>query len=683
MMHWHAFADQLYIRALGWALLNFVWQGALVALVLKCLLAAMQRHSANLRYWTATATLFLMLGIPLFSIWKPHLMRPAIAPSAAMPSPEKLSFDTTTPTENPEVRSAPAPSGKKAIAEPSMTYADSRTEAWTRAASAALGEGIPWVCLLWIAGVILACLRTCGGVMVAQKLKKDARELAAQSGQALLIRKSGIRTCLRLFESARVNVPTVIGWLRPAVLLPAASAPEPEQADALLAHELAHIRRRDYLVNLLQAGVEILLFYHPAVWWVSEQVRSERECCCDDAAVAMCGDLRTYLHALSEAEHRRSASRLAIAASSTPLLDRIRRLTEMKTPQTNRKIIWSVGIFALAVMAAAAAGSGLLAYVPVHFEKSTVTAAQSEVKPATSEMRVPKPEANTAVLKQEPAAVVQPVSLAVPQAFTKPAPAANPVPAGQQEDRLAALKTQLAALEARYISSHPDIIRLRQRILEQEQQLLARYQAGQNQEKFAGTVLDPAGAVIPGVTISLIDPKSRDVLATIFSAANGSFEIVPPQPNFVIQVTLPGFQSQVYTRAQLGPSPVMIGMELGQVKETVTVITGAPSAPVNRQLRQPIRVGGNVVPPKLIQKADPVYPPEARDADIEGIVVVSALINEDGGVKDPVILNGPRLLHDAALAAVHQWRYTPALLNGEPWPMRLSITLIFKLDRIK
>jgi len=683
MMDWQAFPDHWYIQTLGWALLNFIWQGALVALVLKCLLAAMPGRPANLRYWITTATLFLMLGIPLLSIWKPHWMRPVSAPSESMLSPAILSIDTTHPIEDPEVRFAPSPTGKEAMASPFTTSADSRRKAWGRAAAAVLGKGIPWICLLWMAGVILAGLRTAGAVIVSRMLKKDARELDARSSQELLIRKSGIRTCVRLLESTRVNVPAVIGWLKPAVLLPAAPAPETEQADALLAHELAHIRRRDYLVNLFQAGVEILLYYHPAVWWVSGQVRTERECCCDDAAVAMCGDLRTYLHALSEAEHRRSAHKLAIAASSTPLLDRIRRLTEMNTIQPNREIVWSTGVIALAVMAMAAAGSGLMAYVPVQLDKPTIASTQSAATPAMSGMRVPKMENTRAVAKPESKAAVQPVSATVPQASAKPAPAANPAPAGQQEVRLATLKAQMKDLEARYNSSHPDIVRLRQAIAEQEQKLLARYQAGQSQEKIAGTVLDPTGGVIPGVAISLFDPDTRDPLAMIFTAANGSFEIAPPQPNFLIQFTVPGFQSQLYMRAQLGSSPVMITMELGQVKETVTVITGAPSASANRQVRQPIRVGGNVRPPKLIQKADPVYPPEARDAEVEGIVVVSALIDGDGMVKDPIVLHGHRLLHDAALTCVRQWRYTPAILNGEAWPMRLSITLIFKLDRIK
>ena len=98
-----------------------------------------------------------------------------------------------------------------------------------------------------------------------------------------------IRRPVRLLESALVDVPMVIGWLRPVILLPASalSGLTPQQLEAIIAHELAHIRRHDYLINLLQSLIETLLFYHPAVWWVSRQIRREREHCCDDLAVAV------------------------------------------------------------------------------------------------------------------------------------------------------------------------------------------------------------------------------------------------------------------------------------------------------------------------------------------------------------------------------------------------------------
>ena len=134
-----------------------------------------------------------------------------------------------------------------------------------------------------------------------------------------------------LGNSAVAQTPAVIGWIRPVVLLPASalSGLEPGQIEALLAHELAHIRRHDYLVNLLQTAVETLLFYHPAVWWVGRQMRAERENCCDDLAVAVCGDALVYARALTELEQIRiAAPRLAMAANDGSLLNRVRRLLE-------------------------------------------------------------------------------------------------------------------------------------------------------------------------------------------------------------------------------------------------------------------------------------------------------------------------------------------------------------------
>jgi TonB family protein len=123
--------------------------------------------------------------------------------------------------------------------------------------------------------------------------------------------------------------PATIGWLRPVILLPPATAMgiTPQQLEGLLAHELAHIRRHDYLVNLGQMVVETLCFYHPAVWWVSQRIRLERELCCDDIAVLSCGDPVGYARALTAlARQRMTAPAVAMAAGRGPLVTRIRRL---------------------------------------------------------------------------------------------------------------------------------------------------------------------------------------------------------------------------------------------------------------------------------------------------------------------------------------------------------------------
>src|SRR5947207_1326915 len=145
----------------------------------------------------------------------------------------------------------------------------------------------------------------------------------------------GISRPVRLLVSAVVQVPTVVGWIRPVVLMPigALTGLPSEQVEALLLHELTHIRRHDYLVNILQGIAEALLFYHPAVWWVSGHIRTERELCCDDLAVSVSGDALTYARALAQLESYRPAHFGAtVAANGGSLSDRIARLLGHSRP---------------------------------------------------------------------------------------------------------------------------------------------------------------------------------------------------------------------------------------------------------------------------------------------------------------------------------------------------------------
>src|SRR5262249_17265232 len=168
-----------------------------------------------------------------------------------------------------------------------------------------LDELLPALVACWGAGVLLLSLRTLGGWALVQRLKRSGLSPVPESLEATFARLRDaleISAPVRLYRSALVRVPTALGWLRPVVLVPAGAllGLSSSQLELVLAHELAHIRRRDYLVNLLQTAVEMLLFYHPAVWWVSGRMRVERELCCDDLAVGACGNPVGYARALAD-----------------------------------------------------------------------------------------------------------------------------------------------------------------------------------------------------------------------------------------------------------------------------------------------------------------------------------------------------------------------------------------------
>jgi beta-lactamase regulating signal transducer with metallopeptidase domain len=194
-----------------------------------------------------------------------------------------------------------------------------------------IGPIFPAIVGLWMTGVGALSLRLLGGWVLARRLvRRDTRPLVGAWIDRLKERMR-MRHAVAFLESAHVEVPMVIGWLRPAILVPVAAlsgltAPELE---AILAHELAHIRRHDYVVNLLQCVVEVLIFYHPATWWITRVIRREREHCCDDMAVAASCDRLTYARALAALEGLRApAFSLSPAANGGNLLARIRRILE-------------------------------------------------------------------------------------------------------------------------------------------------------------------------------------------------------------------------------------------------------------------------------------------------------------------------------------------------------------------
>jgi GWxTD domain-containing protein len=203
-----------------------------------------------------------------------------------------------------------------------------------------------------------------GGVSV-RRLRRRGVCCAPSSWQQQLERLSAqmhLSKPVQLLESCLVEAPIVLGHLRPLILMPVGLLAQlpPEQIEAILLHELAHIRRCDYLVNVLQRAVEGLLFYHPAVWWISAVIRAERENCCDDVVVAMRGNAREYAVALAALEQNRWPGEAAVAATGGNLVKRIRRLLYPKQPQG----AWAPLLAVVVLMASASLGLAVWAASP-------------------------------------------------------------------------------------------------------------------------------------------------------------------------------------------------------------------------------------------------------------------------------------------------------------------------------
>ena len=348
--------DNPAVLKVGWALLHFLWQGTLIALVLKGALMLVEQRSSRLRYALALACLFLMAASPVFLLCKPRRSNSDLPATY-----EAVQFETAPPT------------GATSASIPIHGKPDFRARFLGFATPL-----VPWIAVCWLSGMILLLLKTIGGVIQVRVLRQKAVTYRKPKGTASSFHRLAVRARIAdvpILESDLVSVPTVAGWFRPVVLLPKGVPGEIDRRmlDALVAHEFAHIRRHDSVMNLLQTVLEDLLFFHPAVWWEKTgSVRAEREACCDDDAVAICGDALVYVHALSQAEQFRSSIPL-MALSSSPLLHRIRRLTEMKISKMNRVTALCITLLAFSSIIGTAAGSLLLASIPSQDSKSSVS----------------------------------------------------------------------------------------------------------------------------------------------------------------------------------------------------------------------------------------------------------------------------------------------------------------------
>src|SRR5262245_12654830 len=288
------------IQRLAGSLLHFIWQGAVIAVITAAGLRMLRHRSAEARYAFAIGSLACMLAAPLFTV----------------------AFYSQTGAV-----------ALRLMLALNLVSTEARSAATTLQASLWAQR----ILLTWCVGVLVFSTRLIVGWRLSWQLVKSAEEILTPKVMEIfeIVRERlGLRRPIRLLAHARLDSPVVVGWLRPVVLLPVSwvSRFTTDQLRAILPHELAHIRRHDFVVNILQRCVESILFYHPAVWWLSKRIRAEREHCCDDIAIRLCGSRRIYAEALIEMERaRQPRPALAVAAADGAVLQRFRRVLGMRT----------------------------------------------------------------------------------------------------------------------------------------------------------------------------------------------------------------------------------------------------------------------------------------------------------------------------------------------------------------
>jgi beta-lactamase regulating signal transducer with metallopeptidase domain len=324
------------IQTLGLTLLHFLWQGSIVGVVLFVTLCILRKPQT--RYVVSCFALVALASLPVVTFVNLYE-----APS-----------NVETPVQKNVIPITHNPSDDVVTLEPAVTPPKQPTQYFVDKSRLTLY--LPWLVLSWFVGALIFSCKLLFSFITLQRYKTKGVKLAAQTLQLKLLefaKRLNVKQRITLLESKLVPVPVVLGWLRPIILLPtsAVTGLSPRQLEMLLAHELAHVLRRDYLVNVLQSVLESLLFYHPVVWWVSNQIRKEREYCCDDLAVSLTGNPQHYAQTLLTLAEMRV--QLAPSASGGQLFTRVSRL--LQPLETDMKpSYWFAGLSVLGVLTALA-----------------------------------------------------------------------------------------------------------------------------------------------------------------------------------------------------------------------------------------------------------------------------------------------------------------------------------------
>lgn len=598
---------QSVIQALGWTLVHFLWQGAAMGLLFGLVMRATASASAWLRYRLALA---LFIGVGMLPVVTFQMVLEAShGPAAAL--------------------------GLAQVTAHAGSVSAQGGLPWMLALERALEPYLAWAVALWLAGVIVMSGRVCLDWWQVRRLTWVGVEpLPAPWDDRVeeLVRTFAVSRPVRVLRSTIVRVPAVIGWVRPVVLIPAAALAglSARQLELIIAHELAHIRRADYLVNLLQVAIETVLFYHPAVRWMSNRVRQEREICCDDAVVATCGDTLTYAHALTELEAQRQAGfQTALAASGGHLSQRIYRMLDRPTPRRNT-LIWSMSlVVGLAAGSMALAAQLALTGVAKQGTEAPVAKALGQAAPSIAELPTPAaPQADPPETSPE-----------VDDEAQNPGPAETPAPKLPAADTNADTNSSAA--------------------MEPELSTTSAEPAADVSSPEASNGRDSPS----GEPVAAAAPEGREEA----SPAVGTLDPVIPEAEIMPD-------TQALARLDL-PVPAEGDTSAGAPEPTRLARATRPESKAAEPARPEVRGGEPLHVPA------PEYPRRARVRGLQGSVAAEFTIGRDGKVRDIELAeSSPAGVFDrSVLQALAEWQFRPMTREGERVTRRVSKVFEFNL----
>jgi len=332
------------MQAIFWTLAHSLWQGLLLAIAGGVAIIITKRSGAALRYNILSALFSLFIAVACFTFIK-QLHIASVANGMPVADLSKVHGDTV-------IDAFATANNNNAAAVVEKNYIEQFIGYFNEHASLVVG--------IWFIIMTAQCIRLLANIGYAQRIryyKTYTPSLYWQQKLSELAERIQIKRHIALLESEIVKIPLTVGFLKPVILFPFSvlSQLPPDQVEAVLLHELAHIKRKDYLVNLLQSFAELFFFFNPGVLWISSLIRDERENCCDDIAIRETRDKKEFIHALvSFQEYNLNGSKysLAFPGRKNHLLNRVKRIitNNNKTLNNMEKISLAAGIVILGLI---------------------------------------------------------------------------------------------------------------------------------------------------------------------------------------------------------------------------------------------------------------------------------------------------------------------------------------------
>lgn len=669
-----------FLTSLALTLLHFLWQGLLVATVLKSALLIFNNNRPQLRYALSALAMLVNLLLPIITF--------VIIYRAELSSVNSLASSLALNEFMQELK------------QPDAFYSYKQL-------TKILPSLLPYVSVLWLTTITLLAGKLLIEISTVNKLPQQGTVAPNDKLQARfdeLVKQIQLTITPRLLISLKVDVPMAIGWLKPVVLLPArmVSGLNNAQLEMLILHELAHIRRHDYLVNFLQTLVEILLFFHPAVLWISKQMRNEREYCSDDIAVQHCGDAIAYAHTLADTAslctktHNHTIPDMAMAASGGDLKQRVIRLVDYHCAPKNNISIWFASI--TIIFSVLLLSSKQLLTMPLldiwYSEnpwkqlKPTLNNDESEIKnKQTSSNALKKNFPNTSIAQQ----------LLTPQELTSQSndyklqnsPVIKIQPIEKQVLSSTSKETQSKkASEFKVVINSQFAFNKPQNISDETIKFNAKLDN-----------LSSNASIQPESNIERTIASNSLMVKEAFERTNSNNpyqqELMQLAVLQKIKIPINKINNSQHTALLKNPSSTVQANQLDNnsfKSKTLAVINIDESKTVERAMNTFTDVSfpkereiAAVTPiwhnAKQLESVDPIYPSVAKRKGIEIEVKVNFTIGVDGQIKDIQFAQQNKINYfkNAIRSAIKKWRFLPAKVNDKPVESQMSKVFAFSL----